>query len=119
MATKCDSPASGDPGQPWICTSSVTGQGIDLLRAQIAAAIESLDKSNGDSVVGTAARCIGSLVAAESAIEAAIRYVHGGDGHEYVSSELRLAAAALGEVTGAVYSDDILDRVFSRFCIGK
>lgn len=119
VATKCDSPAVGDPGEPWICTSSVTGEGIDLLRARIAATIETLDKTEGDSVIGTAARCVGSLFAAEAAIDAAIGYVNGADGHEYVSSELRLAAGALGEVTGAVYTDDILDRVFSRFCIGK
>ena len=33
--------------------------------------------------------------------------------------ELRLALDHLGEITGAVVTDDILDRVFSRFCIGK
>jgi tRNA modification GTPase len=32
---------------------------------------------------------------------------------------MRLAVEAIGEVTGQVYTDDILDRVFGRFCIGK
>jgi tRNA modification GTPase len=36
-----------------------------------------------------------------------------------VASELRLALQELGKVTGAVYTDDVLDRIFSRFCIGK
>ena len=40
-------------------------------------------------------------------------------GEELVGSELRVALDALGKVVGAVYTDDILDRVFSRFCIGK
>ncbi|MFM7074163.1 MAG: GTPase, partial [Planctomycetota bacterium] len=42
---------------------------------------------------------------------------HGRD--EYIAAELRLALDALGQVAGAVHSDDILDVVFSRFCIGK
>ena len=33
--------------------------------------------------------------------------------------EIREALAHLGQIVGAVYTDDILDRIFSRFCIGK
>jgi tRNA modification GTPase len=40
-------------------------------------------------------------------------------GEELVASELRLALLELGKVAGTVYTDDILDRIFSRFCIGK
>ncbi|MCO8121876.1 tRNA modification GTPase [Stieleria sp. TO1_6] len=119
VATKSDSVTSGPPPAPWIATSGLTGDGIDTLREELVAQIEQLDQSETDSVAGTAARCAGSLQAATTAIQSAIDYVNQDDGHEYVSSELRLAAAALGEVTGAVYTDDILDRVFSRFCIGK
>jgi tRNA modification GTPase len=42
-----------------------------------------------------------------------------GLGEELVAAEIRLALEKLGKVVGAVYTDDILDRVFSRFCIGK
>ena len=35
------------------------------------------------------------------------------------SVDVRDALDELGKVTGAVYTDDILDRVFSKFCIGK
>jgi tRNA modification GTPase len=38
---------------------------------------------------------------------------------ELLAEELRLAHRALGEVTGAVSSDDLLGEIFSRFCIGK
>ncbi len=50
---------------------------------------------------------------------AAIETTQLGGGHEFVSAELRAVVNCLGEVTGAVYTDDILDRVFGRFCIGK
>ena len=39
--------------------------------------------------------------------------------HELVALELREALAELGDLTGAVFTDDLLDRIFSRFCIGK
>jgi tRNA modification GTPase len=38
---------------------------------------------------------------------------------ELVTLELRGAVDQLGEMVGAVYTDDLLDRIFSRFCIGK
>ena len=40
-------------------------------------------------------------------------------GEELAAAELRTALDELGRVVGAVYTDDILDRIFSRFCIGK
>ena len=42
-----------------------------------------------------------------------------GDGEELVAFDLRLAVDELGKVVGAVVTDDILDRIFRRFCIGK
>jgi tRNA modification GTPase len=41
------------------------------------------------------------------------------DPPELLAAELRLALDQVGEMTGAVYTDDLLDRIFSRFCIGK
>ena len=40
-------------------------------------------------------------------------------GDEVVAGELRLALEELGEVAGVVVNNDILDAIFSRFCIGK
>lgn len=119
VATQCDRCEATAPGDPWIATSAVSGQGLASLREQIVRAIDSMDRNESSSVAGTAARCSGSLQTAETALNAAIEMVRQEEGHEYVSAEIRIATAALGEVTGAVYTDDILDRVFSRFCIGK
>jgi tRNA modification GTPase len=38
---------------------------------------------------------------------------------ELIAMDLRAAIDALGEITGAVSADDILDRIFKEFCIGK
>ncbi|HJO56244.1 MAG TPA: hypothetical protein QF423_06175, partial [Candidatus Scalindua sp.] len=40
-------------------------------------------------------------------------------GHELVAMDLRRAVDTIGEVTGEVVTDDILDVVFSTFCVGK
>ncbi len=118
IATKSDlrSPASASD---LIVCSAATGVGIDQLRREIAATVAHHDSEQTLNVVGTAARCHRSLEQAQSAVEAAIGLTRRGDGHEFVSAELRVLASCLGEVTGAVYTDDILDRVFGRFCIGK
>jgi tRNA modification GTPase len=42
-----------------------------------------------------------------------------GAGEELAAAEIRLALEEVGRVVGAVYTEDILDRVFSRFCVGK
>jgi tRNA modification GTPase len=103
----------------WIGTSAETGAGIDALRSAIVSAIVARDRQESGSVLGTAARCVQSLTRAREAIRAAMVITSTSQGHEFVAAELRTAVDALGEVTGAVYTDDILDRVFSRFCIGK
>lgn len=118
VATKCDT-SKTPPGSEWIGTSGTTGEGVQALRDRLIAAVETIDQSEATSVAGTAARCENSLLSAENALDSAIELIDRGDGHEYVSAEIRIATAALGEVTGAVYTDDLLDRVFSRFCIGK
>lgn len=40
-------------------------------------------------------------------------------GEELVAAEIRDALLELGKVVGQVFTEDVLDRVFSRFCIGK
>ena len=70
-------------------------------------------------MLGTAARCRQTLMRAKDAAEAAITLTQASQGHEFVAAEIRSLAESIGEVTGTVYTDDLLDRVFSRFCIGK
>ena len=100
-------------------TSSLTGEGTASLLNRIIKAILSRQGQETGSVLGTAARCSSSLLHASESLRNAITLATNQSGHEFVSSELRLAIENVGEVTGAVYTDDILDRVFSRFCIGK
>ncbi|MDG2222711.1 MAG: tRNA modification GTPase [Rubripirellula sp.] len=118
LATKVDQ-SEHPVFAPWIGCSAVTGEGIELVVRQICEKLDQTDQQEIGSVVGTAARCGHALQLASEAAEAAVRLIELNEGQEFVATELRAIAVQLGEVTGAVYTDDILDRVFSRFCIGK
>ncbi len=106
-------------GSPRHCVSALTGEGIAALQAEVIQRFARQSAHRGEWLATTAARsrdaldrCVDCLIAAKSSAEQ-----HLGD--ELLSIELRGALDALGEICGAVHTDDILDRIFSRFCIGK
>ncbi|HEV7223836.1 MAG TPA: tRNA modification GTPase [Pirellulales bacterium] len=100
-------------------TSSATGAGIESLRERICQALVDSSRPDGGILLGTAVRCRDSLRLAAEDLARALDVVRSGKGEELVAAELRIALDHLGQVVGAVYTDDVLDRVFSRFCIGK
>jgi len=103
-----------------IATSSRTGSGIDSLCDQLRATLVAEPASQQNQVVATTAdRCRESIRLAEAAIDRAHDIAAGDVGNELVAAELRLAMAELGKVVGVVYTDDLLDRIFRTFCIGK
>ena len=116
--TKCDLLAEAQDHSPGICTSSVTGQGLSELQAAIADHIHR-SPAAGDCVPSTAARSRDSLQRAAAALDQAHVAARSNEGDELVAASLREALDELGQVVGAVYTDDVLDRIFSRFCIGK
>ncbi|TWT56984.1 tRNA modification GTPase MnmE [Thalassoglobus neptunius] len=70
-------------------------------------------------LASTSARCRESLSRAVESLERTREMMASGAGDELISMELRESLDHLGRIVGVVYTDDILDRVFSRFCIGK
>ncbi len=100
-------------------TSSVTGEGIDRLRDELRDAVLAAGACGAEVVAGTAVRCRESLRLAAEGLERARQIAGSGTGEELVAAELRVALDELGKVAGAVYTEDVLDRIFSRFCIGK
>jgi tRNA modification GTPase len=101
-----------------IHTSSINGAGIGELRGAIARALDT-SHSEAGVLASTSDRCRESLRRAGEALERARATASMGGREELIASEVRVALDELGRVVGAVYTKDILDRVFSRFCIGK
>lgn len=111
--TKCDLATPADPAA--IATSAAEGVGVNELRAAIAAKLAALPETED----ATAARCRASLEQAAESLLSALSAAEDGLGEELVAVEIRMALAELGRVVGAIATDDILDVIFSRFCIGK
>lgn len=117
--TKCDEATNfASAASPALFTSAKTGQGLDGLRAAIVAALQQ-PASETLVVPSTAIRASASLHAAAAALTTATELAANNASEEWIAAELRLALDELGQILGTVYTDDILDRVFSRFCIGK
>ena len=117
VLTKADAPQPTDCPRAALATSALSGEGIATLREQLRRQILEAGGEAGEVVAGTAARCRESLrLAAECLVRAGEVLAQG---QELVAVELRLALDEIGKAAGTVYTDDLLDRIFSRFCIGK
>lgn len=112
---------------PAISISAKTGRGVaelvgavcDVLTSGLNANANN-DSSNRTAALGSA-RQKASVAEALERVEHALAFVASGDDYtmDAIVQDLEDALFALGEVTGAVTSDDILDSVFSNFCVGK
>jgi tRNA modification GTPase len=109
----------GAPACPVVWISAMTGAGLDDLRDRIRTMILRPDFEPGEAAVVTRLRHQAALVRAHEALTSAAGSVEARLSGEFVAVDLRAAIDALGEITGAVSTDDILDRIFREFCIGK
>jgi tRNA modification GTPase len=115
-------PAAPERGAPVpiVPTSSVTGAGLNELCAVIRNLLANEQfAETGRTVAATAERCRESIRLASASLRAACDTATADGGSELVAEEIRAALGELGKVVGAVYTDDLLDRIFSTFCIGK
>lgn len=119
VVTRCDLPAGWQPPAEAVCTSSRSGSGIEALRQRLRDWFAESLATHSDAVVGTAVRCGTSLQQVAQAVARAADLAAAHTGEELVAAELRWALDELGQVVGVIYTDDLLDQIFSRFCIGK
>jgi tRNA modification GTPase len=99
--------------------SAKTGQGLDELRDGIRRLVLRGGVESGDSPVITRLRHQKILEQAGESLRNARASVEAGLSAEFVAMDLRAAINALGEMTGRISTDDILERIFRDFCIGK
>jgi tRNA modification GTPase len=117
VQTKADLAAPPEPGA--VAVSARTGAGLDELRAAVGRRFSTARKGERLLLGSTAARGRESLRAAAEALSRVTGVAECGAGDELMTLELRDALDHLGRILGHVYTDDVLDRIFSKFCIGK
>lgn len=119
---KCDLPWASCPavrdGVTAVRFSSKTGEGLPELRAAVLAKLGLAAEGSGEPAV--ALRHVTELrTALEQAQLAGAALAGGSERLVIAANHLREAAESLGRIVGRVYSADLLDAIFSRFCVGK
>lgn len=104
-------------GDSWVYVSGATRFGVEDLKKKV----QSMFAGVGDpeALAPGSARQVDCLERALDEIEAAIEYLNQGWTDDVIALALEAAAGALMELTGKQVSGETLDRIFSRFCVGK
>jgi tRNA modification GTPase len=104
---------------PLVWISAKTGAGLDALRDGMRNAVLRSDFEPGEAAIVTRLRHRTALLKAHESLLSTTASVEARLSGEFIAMDLRAAIEALGEITGVVTTDDILDRIFRDFCIGK
>jgi tRNA modification GTPase len=118
---KADLPAGRTPPDGWdaCAVSCVTGEGLDALRDRIASRVLAGRALGDEAPLAVNARHADALRRASKSLELAITALAAGEPLDLAALDLRAAAGAVGEITGHTTTEDLLDLIFSRFCLGK
>ncbi len=96
--------------------SAATGLGIPELKDTLLSAVQ---HASGSQTVVTNMRHYEHLLKTREALDAVLDGLDMGITGDFLSQDIRLSLHHLGEITGTIVTDDLLDNIFSKFCIGK
>jgi tRNA modification GTPase len=120
VITRCDRGSAAAPVSAAIATSAHTGAGIDRLRDAIRGAVVSLPPRGSPATVRMAVGASAASTAIDATMARARAAAAGAAIDEaVVAASIRTAVESLADVTGAAIGTELLDRIFSRHCIGK
>ena len=110
---RCDLPDRTRKAQPKHRVSALTGQGVDVLRADLIASASTMMPRPGEAALNERqARLLGDAATALGAVESQIDPL-------LAAEELRIARLSFDALLGRATAEDMLDALFGRFCIGK
>jgi tRNA modification GTPase len=95
------------------------GRGLEELVEAVIARTDLASLGRFEETVAVSARHQQCLRTAADYLAEARRSLERGDAPELTALELRSALAAIGEITGAIDTEEVLGKIFSTFCIGK
>lgn len=100
--------------------SALTGEGIELLKRTLhSIVLESDNKYESNEVILTDLRHKNCLSNCASHLSKFLEMLRNDESPEFLAMDIRAALDSLGEITGEITTEDILGRIFSKFCIGK
>lgn len=121
VRTKWDLSGPDDaPGEGEVAVSAKTGDGLDALKRKLREqTFRGVVENRNEVPVVTRRRQSDLLGVARDEVEGFREALGGGIPPEVASAHLKSAESALEEILGVIATDDVLDRVFKDFCIGK
>ncbi|MGO9479089.1 MAG: tRNA uridine-5-carboxymethylaminomethyl(34) synthesis GTPase MnmE [Limisphaerales bacterium] len=107
------------PTEHTVDVCCLSGQGIEVLKDAIKELVWSGEITAGMLQVMINSRHQDALNRARAATQRTLDVLHAGETLELAAGELRIAVNAVGEIVGKTTTEDLLDSIFSQFCIGK
>jgi tRNA modification GTPase len=104
---------------PIVEVCCLSGQGIEALKDAIKELVWSGEITAGMLQVMINSRHQDALTRARAATQRTLDVLRAGETLELAAGELRIAVNAVGEIVGKTTTEDLLDSIFSQFCIGK
>jgi len=106
-------------GRPVLWISALEGTGLEKLEEKIVEIVFEGQLSAADDVLVTNIRHKRALECSAEHLKDAVKGIKDNLPVDVVSIDLRAAWESLGEITGSAVTEDLLDRIFADFCIGK
>jgi len=107
------------PSCLFIETSMLSGEGMEMIETEIEALVYGGKVRQNESLIVTSARHENLLNESSKALGDALEMTDKGEALDLIEIDIRRCYDFLGEIIGETVSEDILDEVFSRFCLGK
>ena len=111
--------ATSPAGLATVRVSALTGAGVDELVEMITRLADTFRRDSGDEIVAINARHADALGRAREGLREALAKLNGNGPVELLASDIRAALNAMGEISGKIDNERMLDRLFATFCIGK
>ncbi len=105
--------------EPQVCLSAMTGDGVEQLFQTVESLVFGVGTRRRDEVMITNVRHHEALIRAKEALSAVINGLQAGLSPEFIALEMRDVLRHFGLIVGTDITEDILNSIFSRFCIGK
>ncbi|MBP8240124.1 MAG: tRNA uridine-5-carboxymethylaminomethyl(34) synthesis GTPase MnmE [Saprospiraceae bacterium] len=106
------------PESAWVPVSALNNMNVEYLKEKLLNSVLE-GKLHSEHTVVANARHYDALLKSSESLTDALRSIETGISGDFIAMDIRRALTFLGEITGEISSEDLLDSIFSRFCIGK